>query len=645
MHSIGLKPGGKPVKCARIVGETLGKYHPHGDASTYEALTQMGVPWSAKYPMIEAQGNFGSLLGDPAAHYRYTEAGLSEYGYLQFEDAKYLNYIDNFDGTYKEPDVLSSVLPVILTNGYSGVAVGFAGSIPAHSIKDIANVVVNRLRGEPLVLRGPSPELPCFLLSDEEEVAELYRTGEGSLRWCSRYIINDKKQFITLTGFAPEVTLSSINKKLKDLIDKELVTIFDDTGVDVNIEIQFKDTRLFREKILPAIMSVQRYSFNVIHDNTIELLNLSQILDKWIGHRVGIWELKIQDSIRAFDLEKRKAETRLTLIAEHDKWVKILDEADIKKVRKGFAELVGEDMVDYALDLQFKQILKLDANKIKAHLKGVKESLKYWSTTTPYIELEKQIIPFTQYKEDETITIMREEDLPMFSNQKILKHWVVASQDVVEVRTTQPTMGRGFVGSGVAYSDSSFIIFNKKGGLEQISVYAIPKKYEYQKEKSIPLALFPENIGYIAARTSDGCLYIRPNNEIRGYKEISSIPKTFDQAILVLPGESLVLRYKTGISRTLTFDQVERKSCNRITKATPEAKGFMNFLETITVAGEKGVLTNKGYTDPSKIKGLKCYEVGEQNFVVYGGTGVRALLDKAQVVDQIKNIEMVLRLV
>lgn len=379
MYDTGIKPGGKTIKCAKITGEVIGKYHPHGDASVYEALVSLAAPWSSRFPTVKPQGNFGSIQKDPAAHYRYTEAGLTEFGYSQFEDYKYLPYEDNYDGTCKEPTVLSSVLPLLLINGYDGIATGFSGKIPSHSIESVKKVILDKLNMKSLSNIFPSLELPCFLLSDQEEINSLYERGEGTLRYCCKYEINDKKQLVTVTGLAPKISYKSIVAKLEDLIEKDLVTVDDYTGGTVQIEIHMKDTRLFKERILPALKSTDSYRFHAIVNGEIKLLNLNEILDEWIKYRESIWSTKIVETLELLKLEKRKAETRIVLINKYEEWVEAMREPDLKKVRAKFSALVGEDMVDYALDLQIKQILKFDTTKINSLIKDIDKKIQYWT--------------------------------------------------------------------------------------------------------------------------------------------------------------------------------------------------------------------------------------------------------------------------
>src|SRR5918912_926089 len=148
MHELGLRPGVQHTKSARIVGEVLGKYHPHGDASTYDALVRMAQDFSLRYPLIDGQGNFGTADGDPAAAYRYTEARLTPIADLLLSeiDQDTVDFLPNYDGRLREPELLPARLPMLLLNGASGVAVGMACELPPHNMREVAGAAVQLLR-------------------------------------------------------------------------------------------------------------------------------------------------------------------------------------------------------------------------------------------------------------------------------------------------------------------------------------------------------------------------------------------------------------------------------------------------------------------------------------------------------------------
>ena len=184
------------AKCARYVGEVLGKYHPHGDSSTYEALVHLAQPFSMRYPLIDGQGNFGSRDGDSAAAYRYTEAKLSRYAELMLAEIGEgtVDFIKNYDGKFEEPVLLPARLPFGLLNGSFGIPVGFSTRIPSHNLKEVAVAAAHVIRHPRAKLEDvldilPGPDFPGGgqVISPKEEIKEAYATGRGSLLLRAKY--------------------------------------------------------------------------------------------------------------------------------------------------------------------------------------------------------------------------------------------------------------------------------------------------------------------------------------------------------------------------------------------------------------------------------------------------------------------------
>src|SRR5687768_17740402 len=191
MHELGLRPGVAHSKSARIVGEVLGKYHPHGDASTYDALVRMAQDFSLRYPLIDGQGNFGTQDGDPAAAYRYTEARLTPLADLLLSEIEQdtVDFIANYDGRLQEPKLLPARLPMLLLNGASGVAVGMACELPPHNMREVAEAAIQLLRHPKTatkalmeIIQGPDFPGGGQIISPRSAIVEAYTTGRGSLR-------------------------------------------------------------------------------------------------------------------------------------------------------------------------------------------------------------------------------------------------------------------------------------------------------------------------------------------------------------------------------------------------------------------------------------------------------------------------------
>lgn len=196
MSEMSLRFDAKPVKSARVVGDVLGKFHPHGDQSAYDALVRLAQSFSLRYPLIDGQGNFGSRDGDGAAAMRYTEARLTKIASLLMDEIHQgtIDFIPNYDGSFDEPAMLPARLPFVLLNGASGIAVGMATEIPSHNLREVATAAIAVMKNpkithEEILQIIPGPDFPGGgqIISAASEIAEIYQSGRGSLKVRARY--------------------------------------------------------------------------------------------------------------------------------------------------------------------------------------------------------------------------------------------------------------------------------------------------------------------------------------------------------------------------------------------------------------------------------------------------------------------------
>ncbi|MFL5560543.1 MAG: DNA gyrase subunit A, partial [Gemmatimonadaceae bacterium] len=240
MNELGLVPGRPYKKAATVVGDVLGKYHPHGDSSVYDALVRMVQDFSLRYPLVDGQGNFGSVDGDPAAAYRYTEARLTTIAMemLADIDKNTVDFAPNFDDRLEEPTVLPSALPNLLVNGSSGIAVGMATNIPPHNIREIINAVVALIDDPELtvgdlrkIVKGPDFPTGGFIYG-RQGIKDYQETGRGRIVMRARAVIEEKesssKSQIVITEIPYQVNKSTLVKSIAELVrDKKLEGISD----------------------------------------------------------------------------------------------------------------------------------------------------------------------------------------------------------------------------------------------------------------------------------------------------------------------------------------------------------------------------------------------------------------------------------
>ncbi len=293
------------VKCARVVGEVLGKYHPHGDAATYEALVRMAQDFSMRYPLVDGQGNFGSVDGDNAAAYRYTECRLARLAAEMLADIEKetVDFVDNYDGKEREPTVLPTRVPNLLLNGSSGIAVGMATSIPPHNLSEVVDACL-RLLAEPrcaiedLIKLMPAPDFPTAgIIYGVSGVHEGYRTGRGRVVIRARTHVEEvgTRQAIVVDELPYQVNKKALLERIAELVtEKKLEGISDirdesdKQGVRVVIELKRGElpevalNNLFKQTQLQDSFGMNMVA---LVDSQPRVLNLKELLEAFIAHR------------------------------------------------------------------------------------------------------------------------------------------------------------------------------------------------------------------------------------------------------------------------------------------------------------------------------------------------------------------------
>src|SRR5918995_447060 len=426
-------------KCARYVGEVLGKYHPHGDSSTYEALVHLAQPFSMRYPLIDGQGNFGSRDGDSAAAYRYTEAKLSRYAELLLSEIGEgtVDFAKNYDGKFEEPVLLPARVPFGLLNGSFGIPVGFSTRIPSHNLKEVAHAAAHvikhpRAKLDDILEVLPGPDFPGGgqIISPAEEIRQAYETGRGSLlmrckwereqlargQW--RLVITELPHGVSAKQVQQELDaladpkpafgkkeVTREQKRLKQFILDQVETVRDesDRKSKLRLVIEPRSSRQDPEQLMAALMvhtSLEsRYAVNLTWlglDGLPETKGIVEILREW-----GDWRLRTARRRTEFRLERVQERLevvlgRLLAYAKIDEVIKVIraseDQAEArsnlqKKFR--FSERQAEDIVN----LRLGQLTKLDGVKLNEERKALeadRKSLK--SLLADEKELKKLVV-------------------------------------------------------------------------------------------------------------------------------------------------------------------------------------------------------------------------------------------------------------
>lgn len=401
MSRIGLTPGAHFSKTAKVVGEIMGKYHPHGDQPIYEALVRLAQDFSMRIPLITGQGNFGSIDGDPPAQMRYTECKLAQISeeLLRDIDKATVDWAPNFDGTLSEPIVLPSILPNLLLNGASGIAVGMATNIPPHNLAEICQALTHLIGNpdatvEDLMEYVKGPDFPTGgSVFDITELTSLYVTGRGKVIIRARAEIEEKdggKNQIVVTEIPYQVNKASLITKIADLVkNKKLEGISDlrddsdRRGLRVVIELK-RDARaqsvlnnLYKHTQLQVSFPANMVA---LVNGTPKTVHLKTILAEFIKHRQAVvtkrseYELA-EAKMRAHILEGLKiAVDNIDAVIELIKKASDVDDARTKLMNK---YKLTEVQAQAILDLQLKRLAALERQKIEDELRDTREEIAY----------------------------------------------------------------------------------------------------------------------------------------------------------------------------------------------------------------------------------------------------------------------------
>jgi topoisomerase-4 subunit A len=419
MHELGLHTPARHVKSARVVGDVLGKYHPHGDTAAYDALVRQAQSFSLRYPLIDGQGNFGSRDGDGAAAMRYTECRLTPIAELLLSeiDRDTVDFVANYDGAFKEPRLLPARLPMLLLNGTSGIGVGMATDIPSHNLGEVARAVVAAIRNPQVSVAGlmafiPGPDLPGggHIISAHEDIRNIYESGRGSLRMRARWTLEElaRGQWrIAVTelpfGVSTRDVLEDIERatnpkpkegkksltqdqaNLRTLMLSVLDTVRDesDKTAPVRLVLEPKSSRQSVQEFVDLLLANTRLesslSINLVmlgRDARPRPKNLKQIIEEWIGFRFDTVTRRTKHRLGEVDHRIHILEGRQQALLSIDKVIRVIRRADDPKADLiatfGLTEIQADDI----LEIRLRQLARLEGIKIENELKALKTERK-----------------------------------------------------------------------------------------------------------------------------------------------------------------------------------------------------------------------------------------------------------------------------
>jgi topoisomerase IV subunit A len=405
MRSLSLNPGSVPKKSAKIVGEVMGSYHPHGDQAIYDAMVRLAQEFNSRYPLVEGQGNFGNIDGDNPAAMRYTEARLTEVARLLLEgiDEDAVEFKPTYDNSGKEPSVLPGGFPNLLANGSQGIAVGMATSIPPHNAAELCEAALHLIdkpdaKSKSLLKWVKGPDFPTggIVVDSKESITEAYVTGRGSFRVRAKWNQEEGSRgtwVIVITEIPYLVQKSRLVEKIAELLNEKKLPLVgdvrDESAEDVRLVIEPKSRAVDPELLMESLFRLTELesriplNLNVLMKGRIpKVVGLAECLREWLDHLRDV-------QVRRTNYRKAQIEHRLEVLGGYliaflniDKVIKIIRTEDEPKPALIKAFKLTEIQAEAILNMRLRNLRKLEEMEIRgeekelrAELKGVKEIL------------------------------------------------------------------------------------------------------------------------------------------------------------------------------------------------------------------------------------------------------------------------------
>lgn len=662
MHKLNLDPSKGYKKCANIVGETMGKYHPHGDAAIYDALVRMAQDFSMRYMLVDGHGNFGSIDGYPAAAHRYTEAKLSKISLemLSDIDKDTVDFIDNYDSTEKEPVVLPSKFPNMLVNGSSGIAVGMATNIPPHNLSEVLDallkIIDNKIQNKETdieeilqIIKGPDFPTGATILG-KSGIYSAYTTGKGKIKVRSTTnieISKSGKECIVVTEIPYQVNKSRMIERIAELVKEKKVEGISDisdesdrNGIRVIIECKRDSSATVVLNQLYKFSQLQEnYSINFLSivDGVPKTLNLKQILEHYLKHQENIITRRTK-----FDLDK--AEKRAHILEGLLKALDFIDEVisiirNSKTTTDAKTSLISrfqfsQAQVDAIVEMRLRSLTGLEKQKLDDELnslisfiKEMKEILSDYNKLLTVIK-DEFIKTKNKFSDDRKTDIIEDEgdinieDLIKDEMSVItLTHFNYIKRIPLSTYKSQNRGGKGIVGMQTREEDfvknlflssnHSFIyFFTNKGKVYRIKTYEIPEASRIAKGTPI--------VNIINLEENEKITALIPIKQFNNKQSIEDNTTLFDP-FLVMTTQNGIIK-KTKISM---FDNIRKNGLIAINLKDDDELISVNTIEenmdmfVVTKNGMSIRFNNSDFRELGRnAKGVKCIKLNPNDKVI-----------------------------
>ena len=513
MSELGLKSTSKFKKSARTVGDVIGKFHPHGDGAAYEAMVLMAQNFSTRYPLIEGQGNFGSL-DDPKsfAAMRYTECRLSAYAQTLLSEISQgtVDWRPNFDGTLIEPKFLSSRLPNVLLNGASGIAVGMATDIPPHNLTDVVKASIALIDNPKMTISDlmsyiPSPDFPtkAEIISSPEEMLEMYSTGRGSVKLRATYEIEDGE--IVITALPYQVSTSKILEQIAAQVEAKKINMIDDLRDESDednpsrIIVVPRSNRIDKTALMSHLFATTDLEKNIrVNINAIglngkpQVFDLKKILKEWLKFRTDTVKRRLQNRLDWVNDRLHILEGLLVAFLNLDKVIKIIRTHDKpkKELMKKFK--LSEIQANAILDIRLRQLAKLEEeailsekNELSQEAKDIEKTLGSSSRLKTLIKKELKE-DLEEFGDERNSSLTEAEESKAFDEKELISNdpmtvvlsqrgWIRAAKGHdIDAESLQYREGDGYLSSTKARNSQNAVILDNFGKAYSIPIHKLP---------------------------------------------------------------------------------------------------------------------------------------------------------------------------
>ncbi len=540
MNELGLHPNKSHKKSARIVGEVLGKYHPHGDTSVYDAMVRMSQEWAMRYPLVDGQGNFGSVDGDSAAAMRYTESKLAKPAteMLRDIDKETVDFAPNFDDSLQEPTVLPTVFPSLLANGTSGIAVGMATNIPPHNIKEIVDGLIAyignpEIMAQELVKYVPAPDFPTGgIIYGYKGVREAYTSGRGRIIVRARAAVEEDKKgkaSIIVTELPYLVNKANLVEKIAELVRRKVLEGISDLrdesdrdGIRIAIELK-KDA-------IPSVVLNNLYKHTQMQTtfgaNIVALvngapkqMNLLDLMREFIKHRNEVVVRRTEYDLKKAEKRAHILEGFLIALENIDAIIKLIKKAKDPKIASANLQKdfdLSEAQAKAVLDMKLQRLTGLERDKIREEHKEIIRKIEYYNSVLASKSLQMEIISDElkeirdKYGDERRTEIIHDAEEftveDMIANEDVIvtiSHRGFIKRTLLSNYRRQHKGGRG--SSGATMYDDDFIehlfqasthdnilFFTDKGRCYKVKIYKLPEGGRSAKGRSIANVLQKE---------------------------------------------------------------------------------------------------------------------------------------------------------